>query len=143
MVTGSRGLHVWTPLQRRYGFDEVRAFARRVAEALVARHPKRLTTAQRKAARGDRIFVDVLRNGYAQTVVAPYSVRARPGAPASTPLDWDELSSGRLTPDRYTVRNLFRRLGAKPDPWSGMAGQARPLDEARRRLGALASRRAS
>jgi bifunctional non-homologous end joining protein LigD len=142
-TTGSRGLHVVAPLEPRADFEAVRAFAFGVAELLVAMDPGRLTTAVRKAKRGGRVFVDVLRNGYAQTAVAPYSVRARPGAPLSTPLDWDELSSGRLTPDRYTVRNLFRRLGAKPDPWSGMAGQARPLDEARRRLGALASRRAS
>jgi bifunctional non-homologous end joining protein LigD len=142
-TTGSRGLHVVAPLESGPDFEAVRAFAFAVAEILVAMDPGRLTTEVRKAKRGGRVFVDVLRNGYAQTVVAPYSVRARPGAPVSTPLDWEELSSGRLTPDRYTIRNVFRRLGAKVDPWSGMAERARPLDGARHRLDALASRLAS
>ncbi|HEY3239483.1 MAG TPA: ATP-dependent DNA ligase, partial [Acidimicrobiia bacterium] len=81
-------------------------------------------------------------NGYAQTAVAPYSVRARPGAPVAAPLDWGEISS-RLDPQRYTIRNLFRRLGRKPDPWRDMAGHARPLEPARRRLVPLVRRLAS
>jgi bifunctional non-homologous end joining protein LigD len=132
-TTGSRGLHVAVPLDRSATFDETRAFARDVAEVLVAGDPGRLTTEVRKAKRGGRVFVDVLRNGYAQTAVAPYSVRARPGAPVATPLDWDEVTS-RLDPGRYTTRNLFRRLGRKADPWLDMAAQARPLEPARGRL---------
>jgi bifunctional non-homologous end joining protein LigD len=142
-TTGSRGLHVVAPIEPSGGFDEVRAFAFAVAELLVARDPGRLTTEVRKAKRGGRVFVDVLRNGYAQTLVAPYAVRARPAAPVATPLDWDELTGRRLAPDRYTVRNLFRRLGAKADPWSPMVGQTRSLDGARRRLEELISRVAS
>jgi bifunctional non-homologous end joining protein LigD len=142
-TTGSRGLHVVVPLDRSATFDETRAFARDVAALLVAGDPGRLTTEVRKAKRGGRVFVDVLRNGYAQTAVAPYSLRARPGAPVATPLDWDELGQRRLDPARYTVRNLFRRLGRKPDPWLDMAHQARPLEPARRRLGPLRGRLAS
>ena len=81
--------------------------------------PGRLTTEFRKAKRGARLYLDVARNGYAQTVVAPYTVRARPGAPVATPLDWDEVRTTRLTPDRWTIGNIFRRLGAKADPWRG------------------------
>lgn len=132
-TTGSRGLHVVVPLDGRPTFDETRAFARDVAALVVAGDPGRLTTEVRKAKRGGRVFVDVLRNGYSQTAVAPYSVRARPGAPVATPLDWEEITS-RLDPGRYTIRNLFRRLGRKPDPWRDMARQARPLEPARRRL---------
>ncbi|MGH9041335.1 MAG: non-homologous end-joining DNA ligase [Acidimicrobiia bacterium] len=132
-ATGSRGLHVVTPLDGDAGFDETRTFAREVAALLVAGDPERLTTEVRKASRGGRVYVDVLRNGYAQTVVAPYSLRARPGAPVAVPLDWDELGR-RLEPDRYTITNVFRRLGRKADPWQDMAAQARPLKPLGRRL---------
>ena len=100
----------------------------------VASDPGRLTTEFRKVKRGGRVYLDIARNGYAQTVVAPYSLRARPGAPVATPLDWDEVRTTRLRPDRWTIGNLFRRLGAKPDPWRGMARQARPLGDAWTRL---------
>src|SRR2546429_3930634 len=88
MTTGSRGLHVVVPLRRREPFDTVRAFAREVAGTLVAGEPTRLTTAHRKADRGNRIFVDVNRNGYAQHAVAAYAVRPLATAPVATPLQW-------------------------------------------------------
>ena len=103
----------------------------------------RLTPEFRKAKRGARLYLDVARNGYAQTVVAPYSVRARPGAPVATPLDWDEVRTTRLTPDRWTIGNIFRRLGAKADPWRGINQHARPLSDAWPRLERLTASRAS
>jgi bifunctional non-homologous end joining protein LigD len=138
-TTGSRGLHVWAPLNRSATFDEVRRFAAELAERLVARAPDRFTTAQRKAGRAARLFLDVGRNAYGQTAVAPYSVRARPEAPVATPLDWSELDDPALRPRRYTITNLFRRLGQKPDPWAEIDRHARPLREAAERLAALAA----
>jgi bifunctional non-homologous end joining protein LigD len=137
MATGSRGLHVWAPLRRGPDFDEVREFARELARLLAARHPDQLTTEARKAKRGDRILIDVARNAYAQTAVPPYAVRARPGAPVATPLEWKELSDSRLRPDRWTVRTVFRRLAAKGDPWSGMGAHAGGFAGPRKRLRAL------
>jgi bifunctional non-homologous end joining protein LigD len=136
-TTGSRGLHVWVPLDRAAPFDEVREIASNLADALVARAPDERTTAQRKANRGDRVFIDIARNAYGQTVVAPYSVRARPEASVATPLHWDELDSPDLEPRRYTVQNLFRRLGQKPDPWAGIEKQAQKLAPAGKKLAAL------
>jgi bifunctional non-homologous end joining protein LigD len=112
-------------------------FAGEVADILVARRPDDLTTRFHKADRGDRIFVDVLRNRWAQTVVAPYAVRPRAQAPVATPLRWDELSDARLTPDRWTVRTLQRRLARVGDPWADIASAAASLGPARRRLAAL------
>lgn len=133
MTSGSRGLHVYVALDRSVDFDTTRAFARDVAQLLAHRHPDRLTTEQRKEKRRGRIFLDYLRNGYAQTSVPPYAVRARPGAPVATPLEWDELSG--VDPTSYTVRNLFRRLGQKPDdPWREMDGDAADLESARELL---------
>jgi bifunctional non-homologous end joining protein LigD len=136
-VTGSKGIHVWTPLRRRATFADVRPFARDVAELLVERHPDHLTLEMRKAERHGRILVDIMRNAYAQTAVPPYAVRPRRGAPVATPLDWDELSDSKLRPDRWTVKNVMRRLSAKGDPWADIASFARGLSRARKNLDRL------
>jgi bifunctional non-homologous end joining protein LigD len=136
-VTGSKGIHVWTPLRRRATFADVRPFARDLAELLVRRDPEALTTEFRKAERGGRILVDVMRNAYAQTAVPPYAVRPRPGAPVATPIEWDELSDSKLRPDRWTVKTVLRRLSVKGDPWADMKSFARGLSRARKRLDGL------
>lgn len=134
MTSGSRGLHVHVPIRPDEDFDAVKDLAREIAERLVARHPDQLTIAVRKDQRGDRIFVDYLRNEYAQTTAAPYALRARPGAPVATPLDWRELGSSAMGPRRYTLRNIFRRLAQKDDPWRAMGRRARGIAGPRRRL---------
>lgn len=135
MTTGSRGLHVVAPLRREQGFDEVRAFARDLAGVLVRRRPEAYTLEQRKQKRQGRLFLDVLRNAYGATAVAPYAVRARPGAPVATPLGWAEVEEdASLGPRNWTIVNLFERLARLPDPWSGMMRHARSLAGPRRRL---------
>lgn len=134
MTTGSRGLHVVCPLDRSGRFDTVRNVAMELAGTLAGREPDWLTTEQRKERRGDRIYLDVMRNAYGQTSVLPYSLRARPGAPVATPLHWKEVGSSRLEPRRYHLGNLFRRLGRIDDPWAGMARHAANIDVAARRL---------
>jgi bifunctional non-homologous end joining protein LigD len=135
MTTGSRGLHVVAALDRKADFDEVRSFAALAARVLAARDAKSFTIEQRKNKRRGRLFLDYLRNGYAQHGVAPYSVRARPEAPVATPLSWDELGDGRLKhAQRYTISNLFRRLARKGDPWRDLGKSASSIAQARRRL---------
>jgi bifunctional non-homologous end joining protein LigD len=121
-------------LRRRATFEDVRPFARAVAEVLTARHPDELTLEFRKAERGGRILIDVMRNAYAQTSVPPYAVRPLPGAPVATPLSWDELSDSKLRANRWTVKNVLRRLGTKDDPWADIASYARGLARAGKRL---------
>src|SRR5439155_23343201 len=99
-TTGGRGLHVHVGLNRRADFDEVREFAHRVAEMLARRHPDAITAEQRKDKRGDRIYADVMRNAYAQTVVASYGVRGRPGAPVATRRTGPEWGAPPLGPAR-------------------------------------------
>ena len=137
MTTGSRGLHVWVPLRRQAVFDEVRQFARDLARVMVERAPDELTLEARKQKRAGRILIDIMRNGYAQTAVPPYAVRPRPGAPVATPLRWRELSDASLAPDKFTVRNIGRRLSRIGDPWEDIARHARTLGPARRRLDGL------
>ena len=127
MVTGSRGIHVICPLRRGPSFSDVHRFARALAEQMVADDPRRLTLEWRKADRGDKIYVDVNRNAYAQHGVAPYTVRSKPKAPVAVPLRWEELSERSLKPDRWTVANVGERIDAEGDPWKGMARRARGL----------------
>jgi bifunctional non-homologous end joining protein LigD len=135
-TTGSRGYHVQTVLDRSADFDTVRDFARELADLLALRQPERLTTEQRKSKRGDRIYLDYMRNAYAQTAVPAYAVRARPGAPVATPIERDEL--GKVRPDGHTISSVTRRLAQRADPWADMSRAARSLDEPRERLRALA-----
>jgi len=134
-TTGSRGYHVVVPLRASEPFDDVRAFARDVAEVAVSRESKLLTIEARKNKRGDRVLVDVMRNGYGQTAVPPYAVRARPGAPVSTPIEWDEL--GRTKPTQYDVRSVLRRLAKRDDPWKGIRRRAQGLAKPREKLARL------
>ena len=131
MTTGSRGLHVVVPLDASEDFDTVRSFARKVARYLTRAEPKKFTTEQRKEKRGGKLFVDTLRNAYAQTGVPPYAVRARPGAPVAAPLSWDELKDRQLHPRRYGIKNIFRRLGQKTDPWEGLLKNRQSLGKPR------------
>lgn len=133
MVTGSRGIHVTVPIKRA-PFDEAFEFAKAVAVRLADEHPKTLTTEFHKAKRGQRIFVDVLRNRYAQHAVPPYAVRPRPRAPVAAPLHWEELDDSKLKPDRWTIASLPKRLDAEGDAWHGMSGRARAIGPALRKL---------
>ncbi|MFI6931249.1 non-homologous end-joining DNA ligase [Streptomyces sp. NPDC050287] len=135
MTTGSRGLHLVVPLNGHHDFDEARAFARDVADTLAARHPDRLTTAARKKDRGDRLYLDTGRNAYAQTAVAPYTVRAKPGAPVATPLAWAQLDDPGLDARRWTIADAVDQ--ARTDPWGDVLAKGRSLGPARRRLDAL------
>ncbi|NNN35760.1 ATP-dependent DNA ligase [Streptomyces sp. S3(2020)] len=135
MTTGSRGLHVVVPVNGHHDFDEVRAFARDVADTLVAAHPEKLTTAARKKDRGERLYLDIQRNAYAQTAVAPFTVRAAAGAPVATPMSWTQLDDPGLDARRWTIEDAVAQ--ARTDPWAGVTTRGRALGPARRRLDSL------
>lgn len=136
MTTGSRGLHVLVPLTRTADFDDVRGFARAVADLLAERHPEQLTTEASKKARRGRLYLDVQRNGYAQTAIAPYSVRALPGAPVATPLAWPELDEQGMSARRWTIATIAERL-QDDDPWADVLNRGRSLTNAAKRLESL------
>lgn len=138
-LTGSRGLHVVVPIDRRTKFDEVRAFAREIAGAVAAQRPGEVTTELLKKKRGGRLFLDTNRNGTAQTVVPAYAVRARDGAPVAMPISWDELNNPRMNARCFTIRNACRRVRGATDPWIGFAKSARSLKSAQSRLMRLAT----
>lgn len=133
-TTGSRGLHVVVPLNRKDDFDSVRAFARELAELLVSGNPEHRTLELRKSMRRGRVFVDINRNAYAQTVAPAYAVRGRRGAPISVPLDWNELQKKDLRSDGVTLRTIFDRLEAVENPWKDFRHRAAALTGARQQL---------
>ncbi len=136
-LTGSSGVHVVVPLDRRADFDTVRRFARDAMALLAARHPHELTTEQRKHKRRGRLYLDTGRNAYGQTAVAPWTVRPLPQAPLAVPLAWSDLARADLGPRDYTVRNVWRRVAQREDPWAELRRHARSIAHARERLEGL------
>jgi bifunctional non-homologous end joining protein LigD len=136
-TTGGRGLHVHVALDRRAGFDPVRDFAHRAAALLASRHPDVVTIEQRKDKRGERVYADIMRNGYAQTVVASYGVRARSGATVATPLSWSEVEDADLEPGQFTISTIRARLDRADDPWDGFTRARYGLGRASNRLARL------
>ena len=126
-TTGSRGLHVVVPIALGSGFEETHVFADYVAQRLVATDPEHLTTEFIKQKREGRLFVDLNRNAYAQTVVAAYSVRARRGAPIAVPIAWPDVESDTLRPDGVSIRGVWDWLRERDDPWQPMERSRRPL----------------
>src|SRR5207237_4751539 len=114
-TTGGKGLHVVAPIAPERDWEDVKAFARGIAAAMAADKPGRYVANMSKSARAGHIFVDYLRNGRGQTAIAPYSTRARPGAPVATPLAWEELARD-VRGDHFRLANWARR--ADVDPWA-------------------------
>jgi bifunctional non-homologous end joining protein LigD len=125
-TTGGKGLHIVVPLQPSAGWGEMIEFSNAIARQLVDDDPTRLTMRMAKAGRENKILIDTLRNGRGATWVGAWSTRARPGAPVSMPITWDEVKTS-LRPDGFTVGGLERRLARAGDPWSD-------IDRARRRI---------
>lgn len=137
MTTGSKGLHVVCPIKPEKKFEDVRGFAKKAANFLADNDSDTFTVETRKDQRKGRLFIDYLRNAYAQTSIPPYSVRAREGAPVATPLGWDELHKDGLHSQSYTIKNIFKRLSQKDDPWSSFQKKATKIDNAVKKLNAL------
>jgi bifunctional non-homologous end joining protein LigD len=138
-TTGGKGLHLVVPIQRRQGWDEVKSFCKRVADLIVTADPDHYTSNMAKAARGGKIFIDYLRNARGATAILPYSTRARPNAPVSTPLTWHELSA-QVHSDHYTIRNMAKRLASlRRDPWEGIRTLRQSLTGPLKKLRELAA----
>ena len=134
-TSGSRGMHVLVPIRTGPDADEVLAFAESFVARVAAAHPDELTVEHAIAARGDRVYLDPFRNGFGQTVVAPYSVRRREEAPISTPLEWSEVKPA-LIPSDFNMGNFAKRL-KRADPWSDFFKNRQSLKDAAQLLSKL------
>ena len=127
-TTGSRGIQAWIPVERgRYTYAETSAWVERISRVIGASVPDLVSWEWSKAERGGRARLDYTQNAPIKTLVAPYAVRPRPGAPVSAPIRWEELDDPALAPDRWTIRNVVDRVAAIGDPWSGLQADAQVL----------------
>jgi bifunctional non-homologous end joining protein LigD len=136
-LTGGKGLHVVAPLDDGATFHEVGELAIRSGALLCRRHPDLLTMEFYKKDRRGRLFVDVMRNAIGATLVAPYSLRGRPGAPVSAPIAWSELDDPALCAGGIRLRDVRARLDRRGDPWHALRARAGVVSAARRALAAL------
>ena len=137
-TSGATGLHILIPLGARYTYDEVRTFARLLAVLGVEAQPDISTIARPLHARGGKVYIDFGQNGHGQTIVAPFSLRPLPGAPASCPLTWSEVTA-RLDPARFTMTTLPKRFDKMADPLTpvltGSVDMAAAISRIERQLG--------
>jgi bifunctional non-homologous end joining protein LigD len=120
-TSGATGLHILLPLGARYTYEQARTFARLLALLGVEAAPSISTVARPLRARGGKVYIDFGQNGHGQTIVAPYSLRPLPGAPASCPLEWREVTP-RLDPARFTLKTLPARFEKMADPLAPVLG---------------------
>jgi len=117
-TSGGKGLHVCDPIARRNSWDEVKQFAKSVADSMARDQPERYIATMSKAKRHGKVYVDYLRNQRGATAIASYSTRARAGAPVATPLDWSELGNLKSA-NGFNIKNLTARLAKlKNDSWA-------------------------
>jgi bifunctional non-homologous end joining protein LigD len=126
LLTGGKGIHVVVPLKPRQDWDTIKAFASGLSQRLAAEQPDRYVATMTKAKRKGRIFIDFFRNDKSATAIAPYSTRARSGAPIAWPVTWKALPRVKSASE-VTLANVRRRLAAV-DPWSDYAKSSRALE---------------
>jgi bifunctional non-homologous end joining protein LigD len=129
-TTGGKGLHVVAPLDGRATFGEVMHLCNRIARLLVERHPDEVTLEFYKKDRKGRLYLDVMRNALGATIVAAYSLRGRPGAPVSVPIEWREVEDPKLRPDGFHLREIKQRLDTIGDPWADLRARPGSVDDA-------------
>jgi len=127
-TSGATGLHIYVPLGAKYKYDAVVIFAELVAHTVNVRLPGTTSIIRSVQKRQHRVYLDYLQNAKGQTLAAPYSVRPKPGATVSTPLEWKEVNE-ELSPSQFTIRNVLQRLEKKGDLWKPVLGKGANLDK--------------
>jgi bifunctional non-homologous end joining protein LigD len=129
-TTGGDGMHVYIPVEPIYSYEETRTFAELISRLVIAENPSLFTTPRSVSKRQkDRVYFDFLQNGRSKTIAAPYVLRAYPGAPVATPLEWSEVRRG-LHPTQFNITNALDRFAAHGDLFAGVLHQPQPLEAA-------------
>jgi bifunctional non-homologous end joining protein LigD len=133
-TSGARGMHIYVPVQAKYPYEIVKKFARFIAQLTHEQLPKITSLERNPSQRKRKVYVDFLQNNFAQTVATAYSVRPKPGATVSTPLDWKEVKVG-LDPGDFTMKNMFQRAKKKGDIFKGVLGKGVNIPKILKKLG--------
>lgn len=128
-TSGATGLHVYIPLKKRYTYDEIKLFGELLATAVQQQLPDTTSIERTVSKRSDKIYIDFLQNRKGQTIASAYSVRPKPGATVSTPLEWTEVNE-RLDPKAFTIYTIFDRLKEKGDLWKKVLGKGADIGKA-------------
>lgn len=121
-TSGATGLHVYIPLGAQYDYDSIKIFGELLTTEIHSRLPKTTSLERSIKKRNHKIYIDYLQNRRGQTLVSPYSVRPKPGATVSTPLEWSEVNS-KLHPSQFTIKNVLKRFEKKGDLWQPVLGK--------------------
>jgi bifunctional non-homologous end joining protein LigD len=129
-TTGGRGMHVYVPVETDYSYEQTRTFAEVIARIVVRRKPELFTTPRSVAKRErNRVYFDWVQNAKSKTIAAPYVLRAYPGAPVATPLEWDEVRNG-LDPRQFNIANARERFRKKGDLFAGVLKRPQKMEKA-------------
>jgi bifunctional non-homologous end joining protein LigD len=126
-TSGGRGLHVYLPLAPGHAYDDVRAWVKAVAAQLATAHPRSIAVPHGATHRGRQVAIDYAQNSIGRNTAAPYTVRALPGAPVSTPLTWEEVAAGQVRPGDLTLRTVPTRVRERGDPFAPVLGRDQHL----------------
>jgi bifunctional non-homologous end joining protein LigD len=131
-TSGGRGMHVFLPLEPGHSFAGVRDWVKTAAEELAAAHPDLIEVAHGATHTGGKVTIDHAQNSVGRNTAAPYTLRARPGAPVSAPVAWDEVEEGRMRPEDFSLRTIFERLARAGDLFAPvlLGGQRLPEQRA-------------
>ncbi|HWB28661.1 MAG TPA: DNA ligase D [Chitinophagaceae bacterium] len=132
-TSGATGLHVYIPMGAKYTYDQVKDFGHLIASLTASQLPAITSLERSLSKRGNKIYVDFLQNRKGQTLSCAYSVRPKPGATVSTPLQWDEVKKG-LHPLNFTIKNIFSRLEKKGDLFLPVLGKGIDLAKCLQKL---------
>jgi bifunctional non-homologous end joining protein LigD len=139
-TSGSRGIHIYVPVKAIYDYDQIADFAARVAALIANEHPDAATVERSLKKRGrGTIYVDHMQNARGKSVVAPYSVRPREGAPVSAPLTWREVEAKRITTQDFTIKNVLARVKSKGDLFREVLKNKQTLGDALKKLESLSA----
>jgi bifunctional non-homologous end joining protein LigD len=133
-TSGATGLHIYIPLGAKYEYDTVKIFAELIAHTVNVRLPDITSIIRPVEKRNKKIYVDFLHNRRGQTLAAPYSIRPRPGATVSTPLEWKEVNE-KLSPSQFTIKTILKRLELKGDIWKPVIGKGADLHKIIKKAG--------
>jgi bifunctional non-homologous end joining protein LigD len=125
-TSGATGLHIYVPLGAKYEYKEARTFAGEIAKEVHERIPSFTSIERSPSKRQRKVYLDYLQNSKGQTLAAPYSVRPKPGATVSTPLEWKEVNK-KLDPKAFTIDTIFNRLNKKGDLWKAVLGKGNKI----------------
>lgn len=135
-TSGSTGIHIYVPLGAKYNYEQSKQFAELIAHLVYEELPDFTSLVRNPEKRKDKIYLDYLQNRPIQTICTPYSVRPKPGATVSAPLHWSEVKKG-LTIQQFTMKNIFERVQAEGDLFSGVLKESIDLNKVLKALSGL------